>query len=280
MLVISFSNQKGGVGKTASAVCIAAEMAARGYRTLLIDGDPQANATSMFVPADEVKNSLIDAIFEMGGTKSVPIEQTIISTQIDNLDLVPSDISLARFESIGVEHLPILRKKLNSLKGTYDFVLIDNPPTLGKLLLVSLMASDYTLVPVSANPLGKDGLADLIESHENMGDLGSRAKILGMFTTLFDTRITICGASHEQLKKSYGELVFDTIIHRNSKIEESPAFMKPVQIHAPQSRGAKLYSTLADEILQRLEMSLTKSGSVLEEGRLEVDPQEFVSAKV
>ena len=270
MLVLSFSNQKGGVGKTASAVCIAAELAARGYHTLLIDGDPQANATTMFLPADEVKNSLIDAIFEMGGTKSIPLEEAIVPTQISNLDIIPSDISLARFESIGVEHLPILRKKLAGVKDRYDFVLIDNPPTLGKLLLVSLMASDYTLVPVSANPMGKDGLTDLIESHQNMRDLGSRAEILGMFTTLFDTRVAICGASHEQLKKAYSDLVFDTIIHRNSKIEESPAFMKPVQVHAPQSRGAKLYSALTDEILQRLEMPLAKNTTELDQSRVEV----------
>jgi len=265
MTVLSLSNQKGGVGKTASAICIAAELAARGYRTLLVDGDPQANATSMFIPADQVGNSLIDAIFEMGSTRSIPLDESIVATGIDNLDLVPSNISLARFESIGVEHLPILRKKLAVVKDKYDFTLIDNPPTLGKLLLVSLMASDYTLVPVSANPMGKDGLTDLIESHQNMRDLGSRAEILGMFTTLFDTRVAICGASHEQLKKTYGELVFDTIIHRNSKIEESPAFMKPVQMHAPQSRGAKLYAALTEEILQRLQMPLGKNGDDLNE---------------
>ncbi|MGA9768581.1 MAG: ParA family protein [Blastocatellia bacterium] len=270
MPILSLSNQKGGVGKTASAVIIAAELAGRGYRTLLIDGDPQANATSMFIPANEVEHSLIDAIFEMGSTKSIPLEEAIVSTQIKHLDLVPSNISLARFESIGVEHLPILRKKLTAVKDRYDFILIDNPPTLGKLLLVSLMASDYTLVPVSANPMGTDGLTDLIESHQNMRDLGSRAEILGMFTTLFDTRIAICGASHEQLKKKYAELVFDTIIHRNSKIEESPAFMKPVQAHAPQSRGAKLYSALTDEILLRLEMPLTRDGGEVLESRVEV----------
>lgn len=260
MTVLSLSNQKGGVGKTASAVNVAAELAARKYRTLLIDGDPQANATAMFVRADEVRGSLIDAIFEMGQTKSVSLEQVILPTAVDGLDLVPSHISLARFESVGAEHLPILRKKLAQLGNRYDFVVIDNPPTLGKLLLVSLMASDYTLVPVSANPMGRDGLVDLLDSHQNMRDLGSHAEILGMFTTLFDTRESICGASHQDLVQKYGQLVFDTIIHRNVKIAESPAFMSPVQVHAPQSRGAKLYGALTDELLQRLRMPLNHNG--------------------
>lgn len=268
MIVLSISNQKGGVGKTSSCVSIAAEFALRGYRTLLIDGDPQANATSMLFPTDQVKLSLIDAIFEMGNIKSVSLEETILHTSVENLHLVPSHISLARFESVGAEHLPVLKKKLIPLRDAYDFVLIDNPPTLGKLLLVSLIASDHTLVPVSANPMGTDGIVDLMESHQNMRDLGSKAEILGMFTTLFDTRVNICGASHESLQITYGDLVFNTIIHRNSKIEESPAYMKPVQIHAPQSRGAILYGELTDEILQRLRLPLAKSSAEAEEAHI------------
>lgn len=277
MIVFSISNQKGGVAKTSSAIAIAAELALRKFRTLLVDGDPQGNTTRMFYEPGTFSKTLVDVIFGSSGTETLPIESVILPTSVEGLDLVPANIALARFEAISSDRLAVLRKKLAAVSGVYDYVVIDTPPTLGKLLLVSLLASDHTLVPVSASPYGEDGLVDLIESHQNLKEMGSRTDILGMFTTLFDTRVGICGASHEALKHEYGDLVFETIIHRNSKIEESPAFMKPVQLHAPTSRGARLYAELTDEILGRIGMPLSKEAAV---GDSTAEPQAEVQRQV
>ncbi len=259
MVVISVSNQKGGVGKTTTAVSVATELALRGYRTLLIDSDPQSNATGHFIEPSEVKHSLYDIIVEMGDTNSVAVRDAALPTQIENLSIVPSTVRLAMFELMPSDSINILREKLQEAAQFYDFVIIDNPPSLSQLLMASLIASTHVLVPVSSAPMSHDGLDDLMNTYKRVSTRSNKdLKLLGMVTTMFDSRLTVHGAMHQETQTKFRDLVFDTIIHSNSKLVESPAFNKPIQIYAPHSRGAQNYASLADEILARLEMDNTK----------------------
>lgn len=259
MVVISVSNQKGGVGKTTTAVSVATELALRGYRILLIDSDPQSNATGHFIEPSEVKHSLYDVIVEMGDTNSVAVRDAALPTQIENLSIVPSTVRLAMFELMPSDSINILREKLQEVAQFYDFVVIDNPPSLSQLLMASLIASTHVLVPVSSAPMSHDGLDDLMNTYKRVSTRSNKdLQLLGMVTTMFDSRLTVHGAMHQETQAKFGDLVFDTIIHSNSKLVESPAFNKPIQIYAPHSRGAQNYASLADEILARLGMDSTK----------------------
>lgn len=252
MIVFSIANQKGGVGKSTTAASLAADIAQRGYETLLIDGDPQANATAHFLPAKKVELTIADILIESEKREKLPLEAAIVTTEVENLDLVPSKLRFAKFEKEPALAINRLRAKLQPLKSHYEFVIIDTPPTLGMILSTPLLASTHMLVPVSASPLAQDGLVDLLSTFEEVKSSNPELKLLGMVCTMFDARTSVAVESFEQLKQEYGDLVFDTIIHRNVKLEESPAWHKPVQLYAPGSRGAALYSSLGDEVLRRL----------------------------
>jgi chromosome partitioning protein len=241
MKTIAIANQKGGVGKSTTAACVAAELAMRGYETLLVDGDPQANVSSHFLAADQINLSI--------------------------LDLVPSKLRFARFEKEPAIAINRLRSKLTPLASTYDYVIIDTPPTLGQILTTPLLASTHMLVPVAASPLAQDGLDDLMSTFEEVRSTNPELELLGMVCTLFDARTSVSAESFRSLKERYGSKVFETIIHRNVKLEESPAFHQPVQLYAPGSRGAMLYAELTDEILKRL-------GARKNKGRLKLAAEE------
>jgi chromosome partitioning protein len=257
--VISVANQKGGVGKTTTAAAIAADLAIRKYRTLLIDADPQANATTHFLLPGQYQHTIYDVLVEKDVNSSLPIEASVLTTDIETLDLVPSRIRLSAFDKEPPISIHRLKSKLEPIKDAYDFVVIDTPPSLGQILMAVLIASTHIVVPVSANPLSHDGLDDLIGTIEQLKGVNRNLAVLGVVTTLFDTRTSLSGASHEETQRRFGKLVFDTIIHDNVKLAECPGHNKPVQLHAPNSRGAQLYSSLTDEILARLKMHLTKS---------------------
>jgi chromosome partitioning protein len=144
------------------------------------------------------------------------------------------------------------------LAANYDFVLIDTPPTLGQILTTPLLASTHMVVPVAASPLAQDGLDDLMGTFEEVRSANPELVLLGMVCTMFDGRTAVSAESYRSLKDRYGAKVFETIIHRNVKLEESPAFHQPVQLYAPNSRGALLYAELTDEILKRLGARKTK----------------------
>lgn len=259
MVVISVSNQKGGVGKTTTSVSVATELAMRGYRTLLLDGDPQSNATGHFLEPGTFKHSLYDVIVEMSDMQSVTVKDAAQPTGVDNLDIVPSTVRLAMFELMPSDSINILREKLQEVSNIYDFVIIDNPPSLSQLLMASLIASSHVLVPVSSAPMSHDGLDDLMNTYKRVSTRSNKdLQLLGMVTTMFDTRLTVHGAMHQETQERFKDLVFDTIIHSNSKLVESPAFNKPIQNYAPHSRGAQNYASLTDEILGRLGMNSTK----------------------
>jgi chromosome partitioning protein len=177
---------------------------------------------------------------------------------MEHLDIVPSKLRFARFEKEPAIAINRLRSKLAPLASTYDFVFIDTPPTLGQILTTPLLASTHMVVPVAASPLAQDGLDDLMSTFEEVRSTNPELVLLGMVCTMFDGRTAVSAESFRSLKERYGTKVFETIIHRNVKLEESPAFHQPVQLYAPNSRGALLYSELADEILKRLGARKTK----------------------
>jgi chromosome partitioning protein len=164
---------------------------------------------------------------------------------MEHLDIVPSKLRFARFEKEPAIAINRLRSKLAPLEANYDFVVIDTPPTLGQILTTPLLASTHMVVPVASSPLAQDGLDDLMGANPDL-------LLLGMVCTMFDGRTAVSAESYRSLKERYGPKVFETIIHRNVKLEESPAFHQPVQLYAPNSRGALLYAELTDEILKRL----------------------------
>jgi chromosome partitioning protein len=252
MKTIAIANQKGGVGKSTTAACVATELAMRGYETLLIDGDPQANVTSHFLAPDQINLSIADILIESEQREKLPLEAAIVTTEMEHLDLVPSKLRFARFEKEPAIAINRLRSKLAPLASTYDFAVIDTPPTLGQILTTPLLASTHMLVPVAASPLAQDGLDDLMSTFEEVRSTNPDLELLGMVCTLFDARTSVAAESFRSLKERYGPKVFETIIHRNVKLEESPAFHQPVQLYAPGSRGALLYAELTDEILKRL----------------------------
>lgn len=258
-VVISIANQKGGVGKTTTAANLAAELAIRQYRTLLVDADPQANATTHFLLPGQYDYTIYDVLVEKDINSSLPIEAAVTTTDIETLDLVPSRIRLSAFDKEPPISIHRLKAKLESIKDDYQFVIVDTPPSLGQILMAALIASSYIIVPVSANPLSHDGLDDLMGTIEQLRSVNTKLQVLGVVTTLFDTRTSLSGASHQETQKRFSALVFDTIIHDNVKLAECPGHNKPVQLHAPNSRGAQLYAALTDEVLQRLQMPLIKS---------------------
>lgn len=265
--IISIANQKGGVGKTTTAASLAADLAIRNYRTLLIDADPQANATTHFLLPGQYDHTIYDVLVEKDINTALPIEAAVVTTDIETLDLVPSRIRLSAFDKEPPISIHRLKAKLESIHKAYDFVIIDTPPSLGQILMAVLIASTHIIVPVSANPLSHDGLDDLMGTIEQLRGVNRDLKVLGVVTTLFDTRTALSGASHEETRKRFGNMVFDTIIHDNVKLAECPGHNKPVQLHAPSSRGAQLYSSLTDEILQRLSVPLSKTNLQAVKGR-------------
>lgn len=270
MIILSVSNQKGGVGKTTSCVSLSTEFALRGYRTLLVDCDPQSNATNNFLEAGHIERSMFDVIVEMPGVQSLPIREVIVETVQPDLFVAPSTVRLAMFDLMPSDAINILREKLQEIKDDYDFVLIDTPPSLSQLLMAALMASTHVLIPVSSAPMSHDGLDDLMNTYKRVSTRSNKdLQLIGIVTTLFDTRTGLHGAMHRQLVERFSDLVFDTIIHRTIKLEECPAFKRPIQLYAPHTRGAMNYGSLADEVLARLNMPARKASADESEATVE-----------
>ena len=257
--IIAIANQKGGVGKSATAASIATELALRGYKTLLIDADPQANATSHFLAYENVHLSIGDVLVESGASASVPLAEAVVETELECLDLVPSSIKFSNFEKEPAIAISRLRAHLETLCHEYQFVLIDTPPTLGQILTTALLTATHMLVPVASHPLAQDGLQYLMHTFKQVCGLNPNLQLLGIVSTMYDTRTALSAASHELLQERFGSLVMESKIHFNVKIAESPSYNKPIQLYAPNSRGATLYSELTDEIIARLNAASAKT---------------------
>ncbi len=249
--IISFSNQKGGVGKTTSAINLATYVAKAGKKVLLIDFDPQGNATSGFgVEKNQLQNSCYDLI--MGECTA---NAAILPTMVDNLYIMPCNIDLAAAE-VDLVNLPAresaLKRAIELIKNDYDFIFIDCPPSLGLLTLNALVASDSVIIPIQSEFFALEGLSQLVNTIKIVKQrLNPALTINGVILTMYDTRTTMSKQVTAEIYRYFGDKVYTVPVPRNIKLVESPSFGVPVVLHAPKSSGAVSYEALASQFLER-----------------------------
>ncbi len=249
--VISIANQKGGVGKTTTAINLAAGLAVLEHKTLLIDADPQANATSGigFNPKN-IKTSIYECIID-----DVEPKDILLNTTTPNLDLIPAHIDLvgAEIEMINLPNREYMMKNvIDKIKGNYEFIIIDCSPSLGLITVNSLVAADSVIVPVQCEYFALEGLGKLLNTIKIVQSrLNPALEIEGILLTMYDNRLRLSNQVVEEVRSHFQELVFDTIVQRNTKLGEAPSFGETIIMHDIQSKGAVNYLNLAREILQK-----------------------------
>lgn len=250
--IIAILNQKGGCGKTTSAVNLSTALAINNRKILLVDIDPQGNATTSFgIEKGKLEKTIYTTL-----TGKNSILETIIPTGIDNLDIVPSNISLsgAEIELSGeIGFHSILKEKLAPAKDLYDYIFVDVPPSLGVLTINSLVASDSVIIPIQAEFYALEGMADLMEAMELVGNrLNSPSKIKGILLTLYDSRTRLGREVYSNVLEYFGkkENIFKTTIPRNVKLAEAPSHAKPCILYDEECMGTVAYIGLANEILE------------------------------
>lgn len=253
--VIAVANQKGGVGKTTTAVNLAASLAILEHKTLIIDADPQANATSGigFDPRN-IKTSIYECVINEVEPKDI-----ILSTTTPNLDLIPAHIDLVGAE-IEIINFPnreqMMRSAINKIKDQYDFIIIDCSPSLGLITINSLTAADSVIIPVQCEYYALEGLGKLLNTIKIVQSrLNPELEIEGILLTMYDTRLRLSNQVVEEVKTHFQQMVFDTIIQRNTRLAEAPSFGLSVIMHDASSSGAINYLNLAREILQKNELT-------------------------
>lgn len=257
--VISVSNQKGGVGKTTTAINLASGLAILEYKTLVIDADPQANATSGvgFDPRS-IKTSIYECIIDDVDPKSI-----ILNTLTPFLDLLPAHIDLvgAEVEMISLPNREkMMRKVIMSIREDYDFIIIDCSPSLGLITINALTASDSVIIPVQCEYFALEGLGKLLNTIKIVQSrLNPELDIEGILLTMYDNRLNLSKQVAEEVKTHFQQMVFDTIINRNTKLGEAPSFGQSIMIHDINSIGAINYLNLAREILQKNDMTKIKT---------------------
>jgi chromosome partitioning protein len=264
--VISVANQKGGVGKTTTSINLAASLAATEHPTLLIDVDPQANATSgVGIDHRSGGKSIYEVLIG-----ELPVEEAIRHTDMPYLDAVPSHINLvgAEIEMVDVaERERILKNAIAEIRLDYDFVVIDCPPSLGLLTVNSLTASDSVLIPVQAEYFALEGLGQLLNTIKIVRQrLNPDLEIEGVLLTMFDIRLRLSNQVADEVRRYFGEKVFKTIVQRNVRISEAPSFGKPVLLYDATCIGSRNYIALAREIIQNSGAFLSEDGRESESG--------------
>ena len=255
MKTIAIANQKGGVGKSTTAATVATALAIRDYETLLIDADPQGNATQIFFSPEQVTSTLSDVLIGGGSEPAASLVEKGLTTAIPKLDMVAANINLAKFERESPLSITKLRSALKAVQGRYDFVIVDTPPNLGLLLTTALAAADFVIIPIKAAPFALNGFEDLMDAINGARGLNENLRVLGTVCTMFDKRMNVSGASLMEFREKSGDLAFGTVIHAQAKLEESPSVHQPIQYYAPNSRGAVQYAELTDELLERVGMA-------------------------
>lgn len=249
--IIAFSNQKGGVGKTTTCVNMSAYLANKGYKCLIVDLDPQGNATTgLGLSKSEIKNSVYNVMID-----EQPITEAVMQTKVENLDILPSNIDLAGAEVELVylkdrEH--VLKRVLDGAKDSYDFITIDCPPSLGLLTINALSCADTVIIPIQSEYYAMEGLSQLMNTIKLVvKHLNPDLKIEGVVLTMSDYRAIIARQISSEIKKFFGKRVYETIIPRNVRLAEAPSHGVPIMMHDEKCSGAKAYNALTEEFLDR-----------------------------
>jgi chromosome partitioning protein len=252
-MIIAIANQKGGVGKTTTAINLAAGLASKGMKTLLVDLDPQANSSMSFLDIRQLKTTMYDALTQDG----VQLADIIVPAEkVGNLAVAPSTIALAKIEAKLIGELDShyrLKDELLKVQESYDYVVIDTPPTLGIITVNALVAATHVLIPIQASYFALEGTDDLLETIDKIKlRANPQLQILGALITMYDKRTLLAKDILEQIQSVFGVKVFNTIITKSVRLEESPAYRESIFSFAPRSTGAYEYYRLSEEVLSRV----------------------------
>lgn len=253
LMILTIANQKGGVGKTTTAVNLSAALANKGLRTLLLDLDPQANSSMSFLDVRSLQASIYDSLSE----RNLPLSEIIVdSEKIETLRIAPSNISLAKLEAKLIGELDShfrLKDAIQPISGDFDFIIIDTPPTLGIITVNALVASTHVLIPIQASYFALEGTDDLLETVQKIKQRANpELQILGALITMYDKRTLLARDICNEIQKVFGNRVFDTVITKSVRLEESPAYREAIFTYAPRSSGALEYYRLSEEVLGRV----------------------------
>jgi chromosome partitioning protein len=254
--IVSFSNQKGGVGKTTSCVNIAAQIAKKGKNVLLIDMDPQGNATSgLGVPKSKVKKTIYDVIIG-----KCPVKESIIKTNFKNLSVISSNMNLAgaelelhELEDANDESLNYIKFAIDDIKNEYDYIFIDCPPSLGMLTVKALSVSDGVVIPMQCEFYSLEGMSQLFNTIKKIRQLfNPELRLVGILLTMYNGRLTLTNQVVSELKKYYADYLFKVPISRTVRLSEAPGYGEPICYHDPYGKGSLEYAAVSKELMNRI----------------------------